>query len=81
MTEFALKDDSDFITVRITPKLFPLYGNLVFEKTIANDVLIMRGRIGNGIRMFFADKILNLRLYKEKYEQSQQLPTGVQISV
>ncbi len=32
------------------------------------DVVIIKGRMGSGIRMFFADKIVCLRQHKEKLE-------------
>jgi hypothetical protein len=67
---FVLEDDTDFITVRLSHKKFPEYGNLIFEETKADDVVIVKGRMGSGIRMFFADKIINLRKYKEEKEKS-----------
>lgn len=68
---FTLEDDTDFVTVRLSHKAFPEYGNLIFEKTKADDVIIMKGRIGSGIRMFFCNKMLNLRLYKESLEKNE----------
>ena len=66
---FVLEDDTDFITVRLSHMKFPEYGNLIFEETRADDVIMIKGRMGSGIRMFFADKIINLRLYKESLEK------------
>ncbi len=65
---FVLEDDTDFITVRLSHKKFPIYGNLIFEELKPDDVVIIKGRMGSGIRMFFADKIVCLRQHKEKLE-------------
>ncbi|HEY5236582.1 MAG TPA: hypothetical protein VIJ14_10415, partial [Rhabdochlamydiaceae bacterium] len=79
---FVIEDDTDFITVRLSHLKYPEYGNLIFEQTRADDVIIIRGKMGSGIRMFFANKILNLRLYKEKLEKDAQLISkGEKISV
>lgn len=45
------------------------YGQLIFQEMKSDDVLIIRGKLGNGIRMFFANKIISLRHYKEYYEK------------
>lgn len=76
---FTLEDDTDFITVRLSHMKYPEYGNLLFEQTRVGDVIIVRGKIGNGIRMFFVNKMLNLRIHKEKH--AKQLPTTAAISV
>lgn len=68
---FVLEDDSDFITVRLSHLKFPDYGNLIFEQTKPGDVVMIRGKVGSGIRMLFANKILNLRLFKEKLEKKK----------
>lgn len=69
---FVLEDDEGFITIRLSHIKFPDYGNLVLEQTRADDVLMIRGQMGSGIRMFFANKIINLRLLKEKLENVAQ---------
>jgi tRNA A37 threonylcarbamoyladenosine biosynthesis protein TsaE len=46
----------------------PEYGKLIFEGTKADDVLILKGRMGSGIRMFFVNKVINLRHYKESLQ-------------
>jgi len=66
--KFIIEDDTDFITARISQLKFPDYGNLIFENTRADDVLLLKGRLGSGIRMFFVNKVLNLREYKEKLD-------------
>jgi len=63
---FIIEDDTDFITARISQLKFPEYGNLIFEDTRPDDVIILKGRMGSGIRMFFVNKVLNLRHYKEE---------------
>ena len=62
---FTLEDETDFVTIRLSHLKFPEYGNMIFERTKADDVIMIRGKMGNGIRMFFANKLLNLREYKE----------------
>ena len=46
------------------------YGQLIFQEMKPDDVIVVRGKLGNGIRMFFANKILSLRHFKEYYEQN-----------
>lgn len=80
---FVVEDDTDFITVRLSYKLFQepcanglteekdgkkkkvTNGQLIFEHTRPDDVLLIRGKMGSGIRMFFVNKIMNLRIHKE----------------
>lgn len=69
---FVLEDDTDFITCRISQIKFPEYGQLVFEKTKPSDVLIIKGRFGSGIRMLFVNKIINLRIMKEREDGQTQ---------
>lgn len=69
---FIIEDDTDFITARISQLKFPEYGNLIFEKTKPNDVLILKGRMGSGIKMFFVNKIINLREYKKSLKENEQ---------
>ncbi len=64
---FVVEDDTDFITVRLSHLKFPEYGNLIFEQIVADDVVMIRGKMGSGIRMFFANKILSLRHFKNKH--------------
>lgn len=79
---FVIEDDTDFITVRLSHLKFPEYGNLIFEKTFDGDVVIIKGKMGSGIRMFFANKIINLNRYKEELDaKSQQLPTDSSLLV
>ncbi len=62
---FVCEDDEDFITVRLSHLKFPEYSRLIFQDLKAGDAVMIKGKIGNGIRMFFASKILSLRHYKE----------------
>ena len=63
---FVLEDDTDFITVRISPIAFPMFGKLIFEGINAEDPVVIRGKMGSGIRMFFANKIVSLKEYKKE---------------
>lgn len=60
----TIEDDSDFITVRVSMDIFPFYKDVIFDRQ-DNDVLLIQGIMGSGIRMFFANKIISLRKYKE----------------
>lgn len=61
---FILEDDSDFITVRLSHVAFPQYGKVIFEGIEAGDPVIMAGKMGSGIRMFFANRIYSLKRLK-----------------
>ena len=67
---FVIEDDTDFITVRLSQLKFPEYGKLIFEDIKPDDVVVVKGRIGSGIRMFFANKIVSLRHYNENKQKS-----------
>ena len=69
---FILEDDSDFITVRVGIRTFPRYGKFIFEELEEGEVVYIRGGMGSGIRMFFVDKILNLRVLKEELDSKQE---------
>ena len=81
LANFTIEDDTDFLTVRLSQAKFPEYGKLIFDEVMPGDVVMIRGKMGSGIRMFFADKILSLRHYKEKLDETQRLrserPTAV----
>ena len=68
---FVLEDDTDFITVRISHIAFPLYGKLIFEGIKAEDPILIKGKMGSGIRMFFANKIISLPQLKNKLENEK----------
>jgi len=61
----TLEDDSDFITVRVANDVFPFYKNAIFSDKKEEDALLIQGFMGSGIRMFFANKIISLRQYKD----------------
>lgn len=63
---FVIEDDTDFITVRLSHIAFPQYGKLIFEGINAEDPVAIRGKMGTGIRLFFANRIVSLKHYKEK---------------
>jgi hypothetical protein len=69
---FIVEDDTDFITARISQLKFPEYGKLIFEDTRPDDVILMKGKMGSGIRMFFVNKLINLRHYKEELEKKNE---------
>lgn len=62
---FILEDDSDFITVRLSHTSFPQYGKVIFNDIEPGDPVIISGKMGSGIRMFFANKIYSLKKLKE----------------
>ena len=66
---FTVEDDSDFVTVRLSTRVFPQYGKLIFEDLQDGDIVIIKGRMGSGIRMFFGNKIAILNKIKEKSSQ------------
>ncbi len=68
---FVLEDETDFVTVRVSHLKFPQHGKLIFEDTRPDDVIMIKGRMGAGIRMFFANKIINLRKMKEELEAKE----------
>lgn len=68
---FVIEDDTDFLTVRLSHLKFPEYGKLIFDQIRADDVVMIRGKMGSGIRMFFANKILSLRHFKEKLDNNK----------
>ena len=70
---FVLEDDSDFITIRVSPKSFVRFGKLIFEELKENDVIMVKGRIGSGIRMVFANYIVKLEDIKTKIESGIKL--------
>jgi len=63
---FIVEDDTDFITVRLSHIAFPTYGKMIFEDLNPEDPVIIRGKMGSGIRMLFANKIISLKEFKEK---------------
>jgi len=70
---FILEDDSDFITIRVSPKSYKRFGKLIFEELKENDVIMVKGRIGSGIRMVFANYIVKLEDVKKKIESKIKL--------
>jgi len=70
---FLLEDDSDFITIRVSPKSYKRFGKLIFEELKENDVIMVKGRIGSGIRMVFANYIVKLEDVKRKIESKIKL--------
>lgn len=69
---FLLEDDTDFITVRVSTFFFPYVQKLIFEEMRDDDVLLIRGKMGSGIRMLFANKIVSLRQYDEAPDNEKQ---------
>ena len=57
---FILEDDTDFVTIRLGTMKFPEYGRLIFQEIKSNDIVVVKGKMGSGIRMFFANKIMKL---------------------
>lgn len=80
---FILEDDTDFVTCRIAPANFEKFKTLIFEDTKPSDVLLIKGKMGDGIRMFFVNEVINLRIFKERlknqtkdYTESELILTG-----
>jgi len=67
---FVLEDETDFITVRISRTKYPLLKDIIWSAE-AKDVLYVEGRMGMGIRMVFAEKIINLTKNYEKYQNKK----------
>lgn len=70
---FVLEDDSDFMTVRIPPRTFPRFKKLIFEETSETDIIMIKGKMGSGIRMMFANEIISLNQLKKKLLNNEKL--------
>lgn len=71
LCSFTLEDDTGFIIVRVHQRLFHKYKKLIFEDMRDDDVLLVRGKIGLGIQMLFADEIYNLRELKQAVDEGR----------
>ncbi len=67
---FVLEDDTDFVTVRISTRNFAKFQKLIFEEIDEGSIIMVKGRMGDGIRMFFANEILCLNHLKDKIENN-----------
>ena len=65
---FVIEDDTDFVTVRISTRNFARFKKLIFEDIDEGSIMMIKGRMGDGIRMFFANEILCLNHIKEKID-------------
>lgn len=63
---FIIEDDSDFVTCRVSTRNFPNFKKLIFEDLQPGQILMIKGKMGEGIRMFFANEIICLNHMKEK---------------
>ncbi len=63
---FALEDDTDFITVRAATYVFPKFQKLLMEDIGNGDIIMVRGKMGSGIRMFFLNEAICLTHLKNK---------------
>jgi len=66
---FILEDDSDFVTIRVSNRNFPSFKKLIFEDLTPGDIVMVKGKMGEGIRMFFANEIICLNHFKSKIER------------
>ena len=57
---FTIEDDDDFIISRIGTYFFPQYKKMILEDLQPNDVVLICGKVGSGIRMIFSNEIVNL---------------------
>ena len=71
---FILEDDTDFVTIRISTANFPKFQKLIFEDIDDNSIVMIKGRMGDGIRMFFANEIICLNHLKDKIEEKSKEP-------
>ncbi len=62
---FDIEDESDYITVRIPYKIYKKYFDMMWSVK-PSDVLLVTGMMGNGIRMVFANEVINLTQLKLK---------------
>ena len=70
---FILEDDTDFVTVRISPQNYKRLHKIIFEEISDNSTIVVKGRMGEGIRMFFANEIICLDILKDKLENDKPL--------
>ena len=70
---FVIEDDTDFVTVRVSPANFPKFKPLIFEDSSEADVFMIKGKMGDGIRMLFANEIICLNHLKTKIENKKPL--------
>ena len=71
---FVLEDDTDFVTVRISAQNFDRFQKLIFEDTDSGSIIMIKGRMGEGIRMFFANEIVCLNHLKDKMDKKSKTP-------
>ena len=66
---FMIEDDTDFVTCRISTANFEKFKKLIFEEINDDSIILVKGRMGEGIRMFFANEIVHLDRLKEKIDK------------
>lgn len=71
---FVLEDDTDFVTIRISAQNFDKFKKLIFEDITNDDVIVVKGRMGEGIRMFFLNEACCLSQLKDKIEGKSAVP-------
>lgn len=69
---FVIEDDTDFVTIRISTQNFERFKKLIFEDLSDDSIVMIKGRMGDGIRMFFANEIICLNHLKEKINGSRK---------
>lgn len=70
---FIIEDETDFMTCRVATHQFKQFSSLVLEQISDGDILIVKGQMGTGIRMFFANEIICLNHLKRKLENQESL--------
>ena len=70
---FILEDDTDFVTVRISPQNYQRLHKIIFEEIDNDSIIMVKGRMGDGIRMFFANEIVCLNHFKDKLKKNEEL--------
>ena len=70
---FTIEDNSDFVTCRVSPRNFSKFSKLIFEEVSDTDIILVKGRMGSGIRMMFANSIISLNQLKRKLLNNESL--------
>ena len=69
---FMLEDDTDFVTVRVSTHNCEKFKSLIFEEISPGDIVMVKGKFGDGIRMFFCNEMICLNHLKEKLDGKRE---------
>ena len=76
---FVIEDNTDFMTIRIPLRSFNEHQAEVFENLDTSDVVLIRGKMGDGIRMMFCNEFVNLTKLKKKMHTNEELTTSEKV--